>query len=88
MRNKDDLINGMKLVMVKMWNLKPNTNETEIAHYASGLADRILANDTRYTLDLHARDIQVNWLRLPESKDYTEVVDWSLALARSLGLVS
>ena len=48
MRNKDDLVGGMKLVMVKVWNLGPEANEGEIAHYASGLADRILANDTHH----------------------------------------
>jgi hypothetical protein len=69
--------------MVKVWGLPPYRG-AELKKYASLLLARVEAGDTRYALDLQARDIQVNWLRLPLTNDYCEVVDWTLALLRNV----
>jgi hypothetical protein len=82
MPSYDDLVHGVKAVMIKVWRLPPQTSEAEIEKYASLIVDRINVGDTRYALDLQARDIQVNWLKLPPTKDYSEVVDWALAMVR------
>ena len=65
-----------------IWGLPPYRG-AELKKYASLLVARVDAGDTRYALDLQARDIQVNWLKLPLTKDYSEVVDWTLALIRN-----
>ena len=86
MLDRNDLVHGVKLVMIKVWQLPPRTNDAELDKYASSLLARIEARDSRYTLDLHTRDIQINWLKLPPTRDYSEVVDWALALVRNASL--
>jgi hypothetical protein len=88
MSGNDDLVRGVKVVMIKVWQLPPGTAAGELDKYSSLLLARIDAGDTRYALDLQARDIQVNWLKLPLTKDYSEVVDWMLALVRNARQVS
>ena len=85
MPDNDDLVRGVKAVMIKVWQLSSNNSEAETEKYASRLVERIEAGDTRHALDLQARDIQVNWLKLPPTKEYSEVVDWSLAMVRRAG---
>ena len=87
MFNRIDLVRGVKLVMIKVWQLPPRSDDAELDKYASSLLARIEAGDSRYTLDLHTRDIQINWLKLPPTRDYSEVADWALALVRNASLV-
>lgn len=86
MLDHDGVVRHVGGVMIKVWRLPAEISEAEIERYASLLVTRIVAGDTRYALDLQARDIQVNWLKLPLTNDYSEVVDWALAFARRSGL--
>ena len=88
MVSNERLTEGIKIIMVKVWDLPDHVTEAEIQKYAVELLRRVHAGDARIVLDLYARDVQVNWLRLPETQDYREVVDWSLALVRNSGSVS
>ena len=88
MPSRRDLVSGVQTVMIKVWQLPPKTGEAEIEKYVFRRVERVDAGDTRYALDLQARDIQVNWLKLPLTNDFCEVVDWTLALVRNPDPVS